>query len=1850
MPIARAKLADGSVLRYYVPEGTTSEERSQIYAPVALRKRAAGIDPLEPPKTTLGGYAKEIGKGLASGAAGLVESAATGASFLLPEEQEQAARKAIAEYGAGVQEGLLPKGGYEDTVVRKLAEATGSTVPFLATGAFGGLGGLASRVALGTGVGLGAAAGSGEAAKRAEAAGATEEQISKAAGLGILPGLGETLVPFAVGKTIRAGVKARRGLDAALGKAPAGDVVSRLRRIGSAAGGEGLQEASAEIAQNLISQGVYDPETGTFAGTGESLGYGAGVGGLLAALAEIAIPGPSRARVSTPTTETTTEETTEATTEETTEATTTPPVTPTTDPDSATPTPPATEDPELTAAEEAALVAQFDRDQEAAAAQEAAAQEDAEGQPSSEEFLQAIKTVEAQEAAAQANLTAVDDTAVDDTVVADTAVDDTVVADTVVDDTAVADTVVSDETDLTLDPDEIQNTLENAGYTYMPEFQTVAQAKAYAKKEGLSGAGVLVREDSGVTAIFPSYSKTAIGSRVGSGMQYGQKKFKDGTKASEVVAWLGNDSEAADLRGEEQPNIVADDIDVVNAEQEQEQDQQPPPVDRTADDLLVYNEAAAKPQGPIGKYFAAQNNFQSGIDALAQDLVVFGTKKIPKAATNARTWIKKNLSSAATADLRSAVATLKETLGSMDGLPLPAAEIAITSQPLSQQIRDKLVAGDLRGAINDLRQSSDATIARVATAIEKGLGNTKVVMGQGLVNPKGEPVAGLYDPKTDTITLNQDVPLRNHVLLHESIHAVTSHEVAGNSAAAQQMRNLFESVRDRLDTAYGATNLDEFIAEVFSNPEFQAKLARINTEGGKINAWTKFKNIVNNMIRKFRGQPSKKIESVMDKADSLIAELVSPAPESRDAATLFSATVEGKEKETLNSLGRFSKGKLTKEDIAVAGQWFTTANRKSQGLINSILPLNAVYQLSKAEYPLIAKVGEDLFKLLQTKNGSRQKYLNKIKDTAKAVEDVIDGDAQVKEVLDKWATFSSINRTDPTELRTQYLGDDAKQEAYAEMEDMASGLSAAQKKKLVKSYSMLRDSYKKVYEELVAVMETRLNAIEDSTVKKDLKDRLLKDLLEKESISPYFPLHRKGQYWLFYQTNNGTRYREAFESEFKRDEAGRQLRLNKEQLGINEDSIETHTRGKGSGLGQVDSRFALGLLTDLQAKGISEDARKVILDALFDIMPERSLVSAFRPRQEIEGFETDSLKVFRERMPNFTNQIVNLENDLALSKVSQDLEIATLSYQTGDQARYNGAETLRNNLQGYIDFARNPKIATYSKVLKTAGFGMTLGFNFSSVLVNASNIPIVVLPYLGGRYGFRETSKALSNATKLFASTGMNRRTETINEQDGGTEVFEGPSMSNIDFTDSNLDPEQKELEMLHKVMLERGQINISTTAENLDMENPANTAWAKFNAYMGWMFHQGERANRQITAIAAYKLELAERAKNKEITDKDRREAAEKALEDVELTNSGAMIETAPRVSQSDMGNWMTMYKRFGISMYYLQARMASQALRNALPNELKTIANEKYEGDVNKLTDEDRQTAEDKAKALRTQAKKQLVGLFASSALFAGVQGLPLYGAVSFIANHVLLDDEDEDFDSIAASYFGEGMYSGVLNAAFKVDVAPRIGMSNLIYRSLPNREQEALSIQLLEFLGGPVVGIASRVEDGASLVAEGEVYRGFEKMLPSFLSNGMKALRYGTEGATTLRGDPILEDVHPGNVFAQLLGLAPAGYTKQLEINARDKGLERRLNSKRSDLMREYYLALKEGDIDGMLDLSEEMAEFSERNPYVAISGDTIRRSINQHRTTDEIARQLGGISTSARQAQRILQRRAEDLDLA
>jgi len=279
-------MPDGVLVNF--PDDMPREEIKGLIAS-KFPELAASAAPEE--DTSLLGYVPETFKAIGAGGAGMIESALTGAAFLLPEEQEQAARARIAEIGGGVQEFLAPDEAYEGTYL-DLMRGVGSTLPFLATG-FLGAPGLVAGAAMGVG------AGAGEAAQRATAAGAAEEEISAAAGYGMIPGALEMLAPTRIIS------RARRALGAnteEVADALNNSFKSRLARVSEgklgrvtrAAMEEAAQEASSEVLQNLIAQGVYDPDTGTFEGVGESAKIGGGVGGILQFFTDLIIRRPDR--------------------------------------------------------------------------------------------------------------------------------------------------------------------------------------------------------------------------------------------------------------------------------------------------------------------------------------------------------------------------------------------------------------------------------------------------------------------------------------------------------------------------------------------------------------------------------------------------------------------------------------------------------------------------------------------------------------------------------------------------------------------------------------------------------------------------------------------------------------------------------------------------------------------------------------------------------------------------------------------------------------------------------------------------------------------------------------------------------------------------------------------------------------------------------------------------------------------------------------------------------------------------------------------------------------------------------------------------------------------------------------------------------------------------------------------------------------------------------------------------------------------------------------------------------------------------------------------------------------------
>ena len=257
-------LPDGSSVT--IREGESPQEayaRAQRMYPEAFASKTP-----EKKEVTVGGQAKEFFKGLAPGAINLVESAAVGASALLPEETEKAARSGIASLATSAKKPFEAAAGYEDTVGRKFGEAAGSIIPFLALGPLGAAG----RVGMGA---LGAGAGAGEARTRAEAGGATEGQRAGATALGSVVGISEMFAPARILGRISDPIK-----DGA---------VAYVKRALMAGGEEAAQEAASQAAQNLISKGIYKPDQEIIEGVGESAAYGGAVGALAQGLFDMAL-------------------------------------------------------------------------------------------------------------------------------------------------------------------------------------------------------------------------------------------------------------------------------------------------------------------------------------------------------------------------------------------------------------------------------------------------------------------------------------------------------------------------------------------------------------------------------------------------------------------------------------------------------------------------------------------------------------------------------------------------------------------------------------------------------------------------------------------------------------------------------------------------------------------------------------------------------------------------------------------------------------------------------------------------------------------------------------------------------------------------------------------------------------------------------------------------------------------------------------------------------------------------------------------------------------------------------------------------------------------------------------------------------------------------------------------------------------------------------------------------------------------------------------------------------------------------------------------------------------------------
>jgi len=452
--------------------------------------------------------------------------------------------------------------------------------------------------------------------------------------------------------------------------------------------------------------------------------------------------------------------------------------------------------------------------------------------------------------------------------------------------------------------------------------------------------------------------------------------------------------------------------------------------------------------------------------------------------------------------------------------------------------------------------------------------------------------------------------------------------------------------------------------------------------------------------------------------------------------------------------------------------------------------------------------------------------------------------------------------------------------------------------------------------------------------------------------------------------------------------------------------------------------------------------------------------------------------------------------------------------------------------------------------------------NISSALVNTTQLPLVVAPLLGGKYGYDKAYTAMNKAMKTY---------------------FKGGFDTNSDYTfgaAADLDSKYKKL---YDTAVSRSIIRRSTGYEFTEARRVSTKDYvgirAKVEGWLGWTFQNSERFNREVTLLAGFDLAYARTG--------DVNAAIEEAIKLTKDAHGSALAETGPRLFQQGFGKMMFTFKRFAQAQVYLLSRLFHQAMKG-----------------------EDATT--------REVARSQLVGIFGAAFVLAGVQGMPLYGMAEFLASLVMDSDDDEPFDptGYVNEAFTETGRKGLLNQMIGVDIASRTGFNGLLWREDYKRMSDIGPVlYTLEQAMGPAYAAFMGITRGIGLAGEGEYQRAIEAIAPSYIRNAWKTLRYAEDGVRNRDGTPVVEDVGAYNLMMQLVGFAPSEVSYARERASVAAKLEDKLTGRRSSLLDQYYAAWQEQDAEGMQEALEDIKKFNAKNPQkgLVITQSTLRKSV-------------------------------------
>lgn len=315
---------------------------------------------------------------------------------------------------------------------------------------------------------------------------------------------------------------------------------------------------------------------------------------------------------------------------------------------------------------------------------------------------------------------------------------------------------------------------------------------------------------------------------------------------------------------------------------------------------------------------------------------------------------------------------------------------------------------------------------------------------------------------------------------------------------------------------------------------------------------------------------------------------------------------------------------------------------------------------------------------------------------------------------------------------------------------------------------------------------------------------------------PYFPLKRFGDYFVALRDGNKlvsfSMFENAAAEELRKTYPGLEVKVGRQSM-------------KQQLAGAVDPGFVSDPQELVAEQPNAQELGDQIWQLYLDTLPDYSMRKGFIHRKKVAGFSRDALRSFAPSMFHSSYQIARLKHSLEMGDLVDQME-----EQAKDAADPVDAMTIANEMRQRHEWVMAPKGSKIAQRITSAAFIYQLGITPAAALVNTTQTWMMGIPILGTRFG--SEAKALAALTKASADFVTGRgHIENKLEGDEAKAFAEFLRMGLIDKTQAH---------------------DLAGVGETGVEYNPLRQ---KVMGYISWGFHNAERYNREVTAMAAYRM-----------------------------------------------------------------------------------------------------------------------------------------------------------------------------------------------------------------------------------------------------------------------------------------------------------------------------------------------------------------------------------------------------------